>query len=368
MDVLQGEIRRRDRIDPPGVLLLDVDRFKAVNDTYGHIAGDAVLIAVAERLRAAIREHDTVARYGGEEFAVLLPEIPDDDTLGGARGRDPREPSRVSPIVLPDGAELPSRRVLRRGDVDGRRDGRGAARRRRPRAVRGEAGRPRPDPAGGVADQRGAGRRRARGVPAGPRPGARGDRPRGVARAALRGGRRRSPAGSRSSSACPTRSRSAAGSAGGCTTSASSRSPTGSCTTAAPSEDSRALLRTHVKLGADIVSRVSVLAPRRQRRPPPPRARTTAPATPTGCAAMRSRSRRAIVAAADAWSADHGRALVPGGARPGARARAAARTAPARSLDPAVVEALAVVVTAAQPATSGRPGRPAPAARRSAAA
>lgn len=54
------------------VLLMDLDRFKGVNDTFGHGAGDAVLKAVAERLAAALRDSDTVARLGGDEFAGIL--------------------------------------------------------------------------------------------------------------------------------------------------------------------------------------------------------------------------------------------------------------------------------------------------------
>jgi diguanylate cyclase (GGDEF)-like protein len=58
---------------PLAVMMLDIDHFKRVNDSYGHAVGDAVLRAVADRCRSALREADILGRYGGEEFAVLLP-------------------------------------------------------------------------------------------------------------------------------------------------------------------------------------------------------------------------------------------------------------------------------------------------------
>jgi diguanylate cyclase (GGDEF)-like protein len=54
-------------------LLIDLDGFKGVNDTDGHLAGDAVLVGVAELLRAQVRDGDLATRLGGDEFAVLLP-------------------------------------------------------------------------------------------------------------------------------------------------------------------------------------------------------------------------------------------------------------------------------------------------------
>ena len=72
---LAREIERSSRFDRPlAVLMLDLDHFKNVNDTYGHACGDSVLREVTERVMEHIREVDILARYGGEEFVVVLPE------------------------------------------------------------------------------------------------------------------------------------------------------------------------------------------------------------------------------------------------------------------------------------------------------
>lgn len=75
MEVLDGEIERADRYERPlSVVLLDLDHFKKVNDSYGHAAGDDVLRAAAEVLRSVCRDVDLAARLGGEELALILPE------------------------------------------------------------------------------------------------------------------------------------------------------------------------------------------------------------------------------------------------------------------------------------------------------
>ncbi|MBI5782606.1 MAG: EAL domain-containing protein [Gammaproteobacteria bacterium] len=67
----------RDSDKQVGLILMDLNRFKEINDTLGHPAGDQVLVMVAQRLRAALREPDTLTRLGGDEFAILLPDIRD---------------------------------------------------------------------------------------------------------------------------------------------------------------------------------------------------------------------------------------------------------------------------------------------------
>jgi|SRR5687768_6163115 len=72
---LLSEMERVRRYNAPlALLLLDLDHFKLVNDTYGHLGGDDVLLGVANLLQRAARTVDTVARYGGEEFVIVLPE------------------------------------------------------------------------------------------------------------------------------------------------------------------------------------------------------------------------------------------------------------------------------------------------------
>ncbi|MEN3305183.1 MAG: hypothetical protein V7603_1385 [Micromonosporaceae bacterium] len=73
LDRLSNELAHMDRGDTAlALLFIDLDRFKQVNDTFGHNAGDVLLVGVAERIQAAIRACDVAARFGGDEFAVML--------------------------------------------------------------------------------------------------------------------------------------------------------------------------------------------------------------------------------------------------------------------------------------------------------
>jgi diguanylate cyclase (GGDEF)-like protein len=74
LELLQQEMARGGRESHPvALLVVDLDHFKHINDTYGHQAGDAVLAEAARRMKASVRCYDAVGRYGGEEFLVVLP-------------------------------------------------------------------------------------------------------------------------------------------------------------------------------------------------------------------------------------------------------------------------------------------------------
>ncbi len=74
LEILQKELARMQREDSSvGLVMMDIDRFKSINDTYGHLVGDEVLREASRRLKAAVRTYDSVGRYGGEEFLIILP-------------------------------------------------------------------------------------------------------------------------------------------------------------------------------------------------------------------------------------------------------------------------------------------------------
>jgi two-component system cell cycle response regulator len=97
---LYEELLRARRYNRPlSVALVDVDRFKQVNDQYGHMSGDAVLRAFASHLRDSVRRTDIVARYGGEEFGLILPETTGEDAR--IKVDRVREEMEASAIQLP---------------------------------------------------------------------------------------------------------------------------------------------------------------------------------------------------------------------------------------------------------------------------
>ncbi len=97
-EVMSAEVERARRYDAEmGLIMLDIDNFKRVNDTYGHVQGDMVLREVARVLRQSAREIDEPARYGGEEMAVALPQT----DLDGAYRFAERVRTRIEALELP---------------------------------------------------------------------------------------------------------------------------------------------------------------------------------------------------------------------------------------------------------------------------
>lgn|GEM_PF-748993 len=94
----------RRRKDSTGLLMLDLDRFKTINDTYGHPVGDEVLIRVADRIRQALRVGDIACRKGGDEFTILVPGL---DRVKASRMAERLiDEIRNSPVNLPDGRSI----------------------------------------------------------------------------------------------------------------------------------------------------------------------------------------------------------------------------------------------------------------------
>ena len=85
-------------------LMLDIDHFKRINDTWGHAAGDAVLTELAQRIESQVRKSDVAARYGGEEFVVLLPNT--GTASAELLANRIRTAISASPIELPDGTNV----------------------------------------------------------------------------------------------------------------------------------------------------------------------------------------------------------------------------------------------------------------------
>lgn len=102
LETLRIELMRSQRERTTvGILMTDLDHFKQINDTYGHLAGDTVLREAAKRMRASVRPYDAVGRFGGEEFLILMPGCDIPRALSRAEGL--RNAIAKEPVDTPEG-------------------------------------------------------------------------------------------------------------------------------------------------------------------------------------------------------------------------------------------------------------------------
>lgn len=105
IEALSEELARAARgVDCTGILMLDIDKFKHINDCYGHQAGDAILAEFGSRVTAALRNYDKVGRYGGEEFLAILPDC--EPGLVASIAERIRSRIAANPFLTPSG-EMP---------------------------------------------------------------------------------------------------------------------------------------------------------------------------------------------------------------------------------------------------------------------
>jgi diguanylate cyclase (GGDEF)-like protein len=104
------EITRAIRTRTPlAVAIADIDHFKTINDTYGHLAGDAVLAVIARSMRALLRDYDIVGRFGGEEFVILLPQTGADEVRRIAERLREKLAEIIVPVSAGTAGESPPR-------------------------------------------------------------------------------------------------------------------------------------------------------------------------------------------------------------------------------------------------------------------
>lgn len=85
LEHMEQELDRAQREDTPlSLILVDLDNFKTINDTHGHLVGDEVLVEATQRMRSCIRPYDHLGRYGGEEFLIILPNSDEQNSIGEA--------------------------------------------------------------------------------------------------------------------------------------------------------------------------------------------------------------------------------------------------------------------------------------------